>query len=173
MKTTTGLLIPYPEPTDPPDGAAQMQGIADRVDLMVPRGVIKEVWSRTRQTGLTATAVDLTGTAITFTAQAARRYRINFGATLGAASAGAYCSVILATSANAVYKQATGDASTSNADYGITLSAAVTLSKASGSPLAAGTYSFKLRGQIMGSGGTCEASSDPSFVVVEDLGADP
>ena len=38
MKYTTNLRIPYPEPADPPRGAEQMQGLAERVDSRLGDG---------------------------------------------------------------------------------------------------------------------------------------
>lgn len=36
-KSTTRLVLPYPEDTDAPDGAAQIKALADRLDLVVPK----------------------------------------------------------------------------------------------------------------------------------------
>lgn len=52
MQNTTNLNLPYPEPTDPPDGAAQIQALAEALDTQIHtlrRAGSHATWSRSSE----------------------------------------------------------------------------------------------------------------------------
>lgn len=72
MAATSNYDLPYPGPSDTPDGAAQMQALAEKVDteLLALSSRVKaySAASTTSQT-LTATKTDVPGTSLTITTQ--------------------------------------------------------------------------------------------------------
>ena len=81
VATTTVYGLPYPETTDPPNGPAQMQDLAEevevelvRIDGFAPRGV---KGSAPIGTSASANTTGIITNSVTFTAEAGRAYRVN------------------------------------------------------------------------------------------------
>lgn len=133
--------------------------------------IVAEVFSRTNMSNLPLGWNDITGATVSFTAIANERYRIHFGANITGATAGQFIAMALATAANVLLNQQVVVLS-SQPTYGHAGNGVAFATKASGVPFAAGTVTLKIRASsgagIMG----VDAAGSPSFIVVEDIGAD-
>ena len=136
--------------------------------------VLAQLFSSTTQ-GQTAAGgyTDIPGATVTFTAVANTRYRVTYGSNVNGATAQGFIAVALRrVSDNRIIGQEVIVLSTVPS-YGHAVSGVAFMTKANNNSQAAGSMGLKLSVSSTGSTWGVDGAASPTFIVVEDIGADP
>lgn len=167
MPTTTNSLLPYPALSAAPNVPADIQALADRLEVLLAaagRGKLSGGYAQavTNQSGIT-TEVDLTSLTVTVTVGSGRRIRI-VGSVYVSGGTGDTCKLKIMEGATQLQERqlmfSGGNAVALDATVSITPTAA------------AHTYKLTLT-RSAGAAGTIvsnASATSPAFILVEDIG---
>lgn len=168
MAATPILALPYPIGTDRvADGDNAMQALAERIELVLPRGRLAYAETTLAQSGIPAAATDLTGLAFPLTLTTKRFVLLACALIAGPNVAGNWVSLQLHKDGAAVQAVNWPMPVAGAATY---MAVSVMLT------LPAATYAFKVRGAItLGSGTwfTGATPTSPGYLLATDYGLAP